>query len=128
MVIEWPVSVILLLRASCYHLCIVTALRPASFSSSSIYQVSKFRFLETTGAGGESNPCTDPIFDETIESPIRVEVGIDGAMTEQRDLHVGNSVERSSTIGALPNIPSRAAIEGLFDGLAEGVEDESGQN
>jgi hypothetical protein len=31
--------------------------------------VSKFRFVETVGAGGESNPCIDLIFYETIDAP-----------------------------------------------------------
>mmetsp|Transcript_1502 Transcript_1502/g.3315 ORF Transcript_1502/g.3315 Transcript_1502/m.3315 type:complete len:543 (+) Transcript_1502:179-1807(+) len=34
--------------------------------------VHKFRFLETTGAGGDSNPCMSPLFDETIEAPSKV--------------------------------------------------------
>eukprot|EP00537_Pseudo-nitzschia_pungens_P002912 CAMPEP_0172370024 /NCGR_PEP_ID=MMETSP1060-20121228/35776_1 /TAXON_ID=37318 /ORGANISM="Pseudo-nitzschia pungens, Strain cf. cingulata" /LENGTH=514 /DNA_ID=CAMNT_0013095157 /DNA_START=164 /DNA_END=1708 /DNA_ORIENTATION=+ len=34
--------------------------------------VHKFRFLETTGAGGDSNPCTTPLFDETMEAPSKV--------------------------------------------------------
>jgi hypothetical protein len=44
-----------------------------------------------------------------------VEVSIDGAMTEQRDLHVGNNVERSSTIGAMPKHRSVKSMDGLFE-------------
>lgn len=34
--------------------------------------VHKFRFLETTGAGGDSNPCEKPLFDETMVAPLKV--------------------------------------------------------
>ncbi|VEU45066.1 unnamed protein product [Pseudo-nitzschia multistriata] len=34
--------------------------------------VHEFRFLETTGAGGDSNPCTSPLFDETMAAPSKV--------------------------------------------------------
>ena len=77
--------------------------------------VSKFRLLETTGAGGESNPCVKPIFDETIEAPPKVEVKLGGILCENEDLHVAKNVNRSLTIGALPVSESRGTMEGLFD-------------
>jgi len=77
--------------------------------------VSKFRFLETTAAGGESNPCVDPIFDETIEAPPRIEVAVHGAISETTDLHAAKNVERSVTIGALPEANARGSLDGLFD-------------
>lgn len=40
--------------------------------------VSKYRFLETTGEGGVSNPCHRPLYDETIDAPLRQTVDIDG--------------------------------------------------
>jgi len=76
--------------------------------------VSKFRFLETTGAGGESNPCVQPIFDETIDAPIRVDY-TDAGIVENRDLHATKNPERCSTIGAMPSAVERATVDGLFD-------------
>mmetsp|Transcript_26356 Transcript_26356/g.55005 ORF Transcript_26356/g.55005 Transcript_26356/m.55005 type:complete len:443 (+) Transcript_26356:1-1329(+) len=40
--------------------------------------VSRYRFLESMGEGGESNPCVNPIFDEYIDAPRRCKVEIDG--------------------------------------------------
>ena len=76
--------------------------------------ISKFRFLETTGAGGESNPCVDPIFDETIEAPPRVEV-VNGGVNETLDLHVRKNVEHSLTIGAPEHLVDRTAVNELFE-------------
>lgn len=76
--------------------------------------VSKFRFLETTGAGGESNPCVEPIFDETVEAPIRVEISENGGIYENHDLHTAKNVYRNSTIGAVPTADIRGTTEGLF--------------
>ena len=81
--------------------------------------VSKFRFLETTGAGGESNPCVEPIFDETIDAPIRVEVTGAAGVIETRDLHDAKNVESHATIGALPNAAIRGSVNGLFEFLEE---------
>eukprot|EP00538_Stauroneis_constricta_P013320 CAMPEP_0119555888 /NCGR_PEP_ID=MMETSP1352-20130426/7982_1 /TAXON_ID=265584 /ORGANISM="Stauroneis constricta, Strain CCMP1120" /LENGTH=333 /DNA_ID=CAMNT_0007602745 /DNA_START=39 /DNA_END=1036 /DNA_ORIENTATION=- len=70
--------------------------------------VSKFRFLETTGAGGDSNPCIDPIFDETVEAPPRVEITQYGSVSEAIDLHItAQTADRSATIGALPSAQQR---------------------
>ena len=40
--------------------------------------VGEYRFLETTGEGGESNPCVKPIYEEIIEAPRRHNVTRDG--------------------------------------------------
>lgn len=76
--------------------------------------VSKFRFVETTGAGGESNPCVGPIFDETIVAPLRVQVQGTNTIIHE-DLHTAKVVERSATIGNLPPMTVYKTTEGLFD-------------
>jgi hypothetical protein len=48
--------------------------------------IEKYRFLETMGEGGESNPCFRPLFDETINAPLRHNVEIDGTVTERQSL------------------------------------------
>lgn len=76
--------------------------------------VQKFRFLETTGAGGESNPCVEPIFDETIEAPIRVEMSENGGIFENHDMHTAKNVDRNATIGAVPTADIRRTTDDLF--------------
>jgi hypothetical protein len=49
--------------------------------------VHRFRFLETTGEGGDSNPCVAPIFDETMEAPTRVTVDASGQITRVGSHH-----------------------------------------
>mmetsp|Transcript_24144 Transcript_24144/g.57090 ORF Transcript_24144/g.57090 Transcript_24144/m.57090 type:complete len:603 (+) Transcript_24144:258-2066(+) len=44
--------------------------------------INKFRFLETVGEGGESNPCVRPIFDETVQAPPRVRIGVTGEIEQ----------------------------------------------
>jgi hypothetical protein len=39
--------------------------------------VHRFRFVETTGEGGDSNPCKNPRFDNTMEAPMRVATAMD---------------------------------------------------
>lgn len=46
--------------------------------------VDRYRFLETTGEGGDSNPCLNPIYDEIIEAPLRHTVDLDGTVREDR--------------------------------------------
>ena len=74
--------------------------------------VNKFRFLETMGAGGESNPCVDPIFDETIAAPLRFEVDEDGAIGVNTAF--SKNVERHVTIGAPPTNVERRTVDDLF--------------
>ena len=80
--------------------------------------VSKFRFLETTGKGGESNPCVEPIFDETIDAPIRVQ-SHNGEVKEIYDLHSSKNVDNHATIGALPSVTSFGGLAGLFDAVKD---------
>jgi len=67
--------------------------------------ISKYRFLETTGAGGESNPCVEPIFDETIIAPIKVETCERGNISEMH--FVDSNLERSVTIGHVGSLMER---------------------
>ena len=85
--------------------------------------INKFRFLETTGAGGESNPCVEPLFEAIIDAPTRVEIARDkGAIEEINDLHTSKRIfdtdasifERNSTIGALPSVDFRGSVDDLF--------------
>jgi hypothetical protein len=78
--------------------------------------ISKFRFLETIGAGGESNPCVNPIFDETVAAPPRVGVSAKaGGNTEHFDLHARKLVVQSATIGAPEKMVDRPSVHDLFD-------------
>ena len=97
--------------------------------------ISKFRFLETTGKGGESNPCVAPIFDETMDAPQRVVVdAVSGQVNVLASHHLSNTVHpsiaggrnsdvsdettnRHATIGALPDISEGGVggVEGLFE-------------
>jgi hypothetical protein len=61
--------------------------------------ISKYRFIETMGEGGESNPCFKPVYDETIDAPIRHKVKIDGKVSETSKLHP----QENLTIGATRN-------------------------
>jgi hypothetical protein len=78
--------------------------------------VSKFRFLESTGCGGESNPCCAPIFDESMEAPSRVHVDRAGAPFAIGNMHVQIVNEASSwTVGAVAAAVELPPLEGLFD-------------
>jgi hypothetical protein len=104
--------------------------------------ISKFRFLETVGEGGESNPCIRPIFDETVEAPPRVRIGVTGAIEQDANLYSGptatsgghrrghsrgsgsngtfqflvdDRMVRHATIGAVPAVESKLSLNGLFD-------------
>lgn len=77
--------------------------------------VSKFRFIETTGEGGESNPCIAPIFEEYVDAPPRVEIGVGGMIEHNTDLHTEKMVDRSATIGNLPPLEKKMSLDGLFD-------------
>jgi hypothetical protein len=75
--------------------------------------VDRYRFLETIGAGGESDPCVDPIFDETIMAPTRV--FMNGGQASEVDLHVSKKVESSATIGAIQKMEQRPRADSLFE-------------
>lgn len=79
--------------------------------------VDRYRFLETTGAGGESDPCVDPLFDETIMAPKRVLMN--GGHASEMDLHTSKKVEASATIGAIQKKEQRPRADSLFEANEE---------
>ena len=84
--------------------------------------INQYRFLETMGEGGESNPCYKPLFEEVIDAPLRHKVGIDGTITESKKLHVPGAIEHkeSLTIG-----PGRNFLSGQMSG-GDGEEEQEG--
>ena len=81
--------------------------------------IDKYRFLETMGEGGESNPCYKPLFDETIYAPIKHKVEIDGSVKEKTSLKSANEIaQQHLTIGPASN----------FSGQLEEVPDEDEQD
>lgn len=66
--------------------------------------IGRFRFLETMGEGGESNPCYKPIYDEYIEAPKQHTVEIDGTVKERKTTKARKvSHNASLTIGPTNN-------------------------
>jgi len=66
--------------------------------------IHQYRFLETMGEGGESNPCYKPLFDETIDAPLRHKVEIDGTVTESQSPNSGENANlQNLTIGPARN-------------------------
>eukprot|EP00579_Thalassiosira_antarctica_P028207 CAMPEP_0202021182 /NCGR_PEP_ID=MMETSP0905-20130828/46319_1 /ASSEMBLY_ACC=CAM_ASM_000554 /TAXON_ID=420261 /ORGANISM="Thalassiosira antarctica, Strain CCMP982" /LENGTH=470 /DNA_ID=CAMNT_0048582983 /DNA_START=230 /DNA_END=1642 /DNA_ORIENTATION=+ len=82
--------------------------------------ISNYRFLETMGEGGESNPCYKPLYDETIDAPLRHTVGIDGTVTERKILQ-SHTVNEHLTIGHVRNFEGQA-------GAADAVDDSREKN
>lgn len=70
--------------------------------------IGKFRFLETMGEGGESNPCFKPLYDETIDAPSRHTVGIDGSVAKQNALKI-QQADTHQTIGPVRNFLGQPA-------------------
>lgn len=64
--------------------------------------IDKYRFIESSGEGGESNPCYKPLYDETIDAPVRHKVSIDGAVTEKTGLQSRARTNRM-TVGSAIN-------------------------
>ncbi len=98
--------------------------------------VHKFRFVETTGEGGDSNPCKNPRFDTTLEAPLKVTsqtiddiANTDGALfsssngnaaTNSHRRTTSNLEQNAYTTGRVPDLTllgRREGIEGLFDPL-----------
>mmetsp|Transcript_2166 Transcript_2166/g.3998 ORF Transcript_2166/g.3998 Transcript_2166/m.3998 type:complete len:569 (+) Transcript_2166:2728-4434(+) len=82
--------------------------------------VHKFRFLETTGEGGDSNPCVGPLFDETIEAPTRTVVDTRGHVHSVLTpaMHMGMPMEERNalTTGAVKqNMAGGGGVESLFE-------------
>ncbi|KAL3909705.1 MAG: hypothetical protein SGILL_007981 [Bacillariaceae sp.] len=84
-----------------------------------------FRLLETTCKGGESNPCTAPLFDETIVAPTKAMVDTSGnvhsvlpsAISRDNLASTANAIpeERNAmTIGAIQAMTTGGGLEGLF--------------
>ncbi|KAL7526101.1 hypothetical protein ACHAWF_001633 [Thalassiosira exigua] len=76
--------------------------------------IGKFRFMETMGAGGESNPCHQPLYDEIINAPLRHTVNIDGTVTERRSMR-SHAVDENLTIGPAHNFLSQTEISDPAD-------------
>ena len=78
--------------------------------------ISKFRFLETVGAGGTSNPCVNPIFDETVAAPPRMAVQENGGGAVYQVMFSKQTGERNATIGAVRGTEDRTTVQELFPG------------
>lgn len=68
--------------------------------------IDKYRFIESSGEGGESNPCYKPLYDETIDAPLRHRVSIDGAVTERMGLQSRARANRM-TVGSANMFPGQ---------------------
>jgi len=64
-------------------------------------EIGSYRFLETMGEGGESNPCYKPLYDETIDAPLQHTVGIAGDITEGKKSQTQH--QQPMTIGPARN-------------------------
>ena len=74
--------------------------------------VNKFRFVETTGEGGDSNPCKNPLFDFTIEAPLRVVPRNASTTDGSGDMMAPSTSNRSNIGGELSNIERNALTTG----------------
>lgn len=82
--------------------------------------VYKFRFLETTGEGGESNPCYKPIFDDTVYAPLKYEkttANNNNVMNANITSNIISDPQynTANTIGHAIGVVSRASVFDLFD-------------
>lgn len=104
--------------------------------------VHRFRFVETTGEGGDSNPCKNPRFDTAMEAPMRVATakygssnninmnsGVGGGSggeegpfalpsSNNNSMNSGitsNAERNHFTTGQVPDMTNPGGIEGLFD-------------
>lgn len=78
--------------------------------------IGKYRFIETMGEGGESNPCFNPLYDETIDAPLQHRVKIDGSVEERKSLRAHTAdydkhEQRRGTIGPAHNFMSENMVE-----------------
>ena len=68
----------------------------------------------------QSNPCVEPIFDETIEAPSRFKIKRNGKAKEIENLHlVPYEKQNNRTIGTIRNHVSHKPLSGLFDAPGE---------
>ena len=94
--------------------------------------VHKFRFVETTGEGGDSNPCKNPRFDVQIEAPLKVvprKTTSDGSVIG--DGMVSSSGHNSSGVGLSSAFERNALTTGrapdlLLHGRREGLANNPG--
>ena len=67
------------------------------------------------GEGGESNPCFNPLYDETIDAPLQHRVKIDGSVEERKSLRAHTADDkhdqRRGTIGPAHNFMSENMVE-----------------
>ena len=67
------------------------------------------------GEGGESNPCFNPLYDETIDAPLQHRVKIDGSVEERKSLRAHTAddkhEQRRGTIGPAHNFMSENMVE-----------------
>ena len=67
------------------------------------------------GEGGESNPCFNPLYDETIDAPLQHRVKIDGSVEERKSLRAHTAddkhEQRRGTIGPAHNFMSEHMVE-----------------
>lgn len=89
--------------------------------------VHKYRFLETTGKGGDSNPCTEPLFDETIVAPTKISVDTSGNVRPLSSLQASEmktnllSLFSSNNGGVGPSTISVEGQNALTTGKLEGL-------
>ena len=95
--------------------------------------VHKFRFLETTGAGGDSNPCVKPLFDETMVAPLkfvtkgrgRTELMLNNAHTTGRVEAQNWAIAEKDADAAPDNETAGKRMEALFDPPKKSIERET---
>ena len=75
--------------------------------------IHRFRFVETTGEGGDSNPCKNPRFDTTLEAPLRANNGPEGTMmfSGTGRCHSGSNGNSNSSSGNNSNNNSNRSVE-----------------
>lgn len=72
----------------------------------------------------QSNPCIDPIYDETVETPSRFRLRRDGNVKYTNNLHISQIKKEESwkgqsanlTIGTIRNKVTDLPLAGLFEG------------
>ena len=89
--------------------------------------VGRYRFVETMGEGGESNPCYKPLYDETIDAPLRHKVAIDGKVIEKKGIH-SHTVDEHLTIGPARNFLGQTKMSGATDDNDDETTEKSNPN
>jgi hypothetical protein len=91
--------------------------------------IHKYRFVETTGEGGDSNPCVKPLFDVTMAAPPKA-APKGGGRTGRKEDMLSNADRNALTTGQVHSqrytladardvttstISAKKAMEGLFE-------------